>query len=76
MGAVGSVTSTGARGPGDMMEHLLSHIGGNYHPPGPTRIQDLSSTGEQAVCAWPIAPQPISDDLFLTRKENSLFTTN
>ena len=25
MGAVGAVTSTGARGPGDMIKHLLSH---------------------------------------------------
>jgi hypothetical protein len=33
-GAVGAVTSTGARGPGDMMEHLLSHVGGNHHPSG------------------------------------------
>jgi hypothetical protein len=32
VGAVGAVTSTGSRGPGDMREHLLSHVGGNYHP--------------------------------------------
>ena len=35
VGAVGAVTSTGARGPGDMIEHLLSHVGGNHHPLGP-----------------------------------------
>jgi hypothetical protein len=28
---VGEVTSTGARGPGDMVECLLSHVGRNYH---------------------------------------------
>ena len=26
---------TGARGPGDMIKHLLSHVGGNHHPLGP-----------------------------------------
>ena len=31
VGAVEVVTLTGARGPGDMREHLLSHVGGNYH---------------------------------------------
>jgi hypothetical protein len=31
VGAVGAVTSTGARGPGDMRECLLSHVGENYH---------------------------------------------
>jgi hypothetical protein len=56
VGAV-EVTSTGARGPGDMIECLLSHVGGNYHPPGPTRVQDLSLAGDQAVCAKPIVPQ-------------------
>jgi hypothetical protein len=32
MGTVGAVTLTGARGPGDMVEHLPSHVGGSYHP--------------------------------------------
>ena len=32
--AVWVVTSTGARSPGDMVEHLLSHVGGNHHPSG------------------------------------------
>jgi hypothetical protein len=40
------VTSTGARGPGEAIECLPTHVGGNYHPPGPTRVQDLSSTGD------------------------------
>ena len=31
VGAVGAVTSTGARGPGDMRELLPFHVGGNYH---------------------------------------------
>jgi hypothetical protein len=30
VGAVGAVSSTGARGPGDMRECLLSHVGKNY----------------------------------------------
>ena len=41
MKAVGAVTSTGARGSGDMIECLPSHVGGNYHPPGPTGVQDF-----------------------------------
>jgi hypothetical protein len=36
VGAVGAVTLTGARGPGDMVKCLLSHVGGNYHPSGTT----------------------------------------
>jgi hypothetical protein len=48
---VGAVTLTGVRGPGDMMKRLLSHVGGNYHPLGPTKVQDLSSIGDQAVSA-------------------------
>jgi hypothetical protein len=39
VGAVGVVTSTGARGPGDMREYLLSHVGGNYHHRGSTSAQ-------------------------------------
>ena len=51
------VTSTGARGPGDMIEHLLSHVGGNHHPTGVPGVPDLCSTGHQTVCAQPTAPQ-------------------
>jgi hypothetical protein len=47
VGAVGVVTSTGSRGPGDMVKRLLSH--GNYHPLVTTGVQDLSSTGDPAV---------------------------
>jgi hypothetical protein len=35
-GGMEAVTSTGARSPGDMIKGLLSHVGGNYHPSGPT----------------------------------------
>jgi hypothetical protein len=31
VGAVGAVTLTEARSPGDMRERLPSHVGGNYH---------------------------------------------
>ena len=54
--AVGAVTLTGARGSGDMIEHLLSHVGGNHHLSVPG-VPDLCSTGDQAVCAHPTAPQ-------------------
>jgi hypothetical protein len=50
VGAVGAVTLTGARGSGDMIESLLSHVGGNYHPWGCTVVQNLNS-GDQAICA-------------------------
>jgi hypothetical protein len=50
-GLVGALTSIGARGPGDMIEHLPSYVGGNYHPSGSTRVQDLVWTRNQAVCA-------------------------
>jgi hypothetical protein len=53
VGAAGAVTSTGARGPGDMIKYLLSHVGGSHHPPGPTGVQDLCFTIYQAVCALP-----------------------
>jgi hypothetical protein len=49
VGAVAVVTSRGTMGPGDMVEHLLTHVGGNYHPSGSPNIQDLASTGNQAV---------------------------
>jgi hypothetical protein len=48
MGAEGTVTSTGARDPGDMRELLLSHVG-ELSPLGP-RVQHLSSTRDQTVC--------------------------
>jgi hypothetical protein len=52
-GSVGAVgTSTGARGPGDMIEYLLSHWVFQD-----SRPQDLGSTGDQAVCVQPTAPQ-------------------
>jgi hypothetical protein len=54
---MGAVTSTGARGPGDMRDHLPSHVGGNYHPSGSIGVQDLNSSGDQAVCTKPIVPQ-------------------
>jgi hypothetical protein len=41
----GAVTLTGAKVPGDMVEHLLSHVGENYHPSGSPGVQDLASTG-------------------------------
>jgi hypothetical protein len=49
VGAVWAVTSTGARGLGDRVKP--SHVGGSYYPWGSTRVQDLASTGNQAVCA-------------------------
>ena len=55
VGAEGAVTSKGAWVPGDMRELLLSHVG-ELSPPGP-RVQYLASTGNQAVCAQPNAPQ-------------------
>jgi hypothetical protein len=38
VGAVGVVTSTEALGPGDMREHLLSHVG-ELSPSGSTGVQ-------------------------------------
>jgi hypothetical protein len=59
---VGAVTSTGARGPGDMIEHLLSNVGGNHHPldtPGfktyvrlETRLSVCSSLSHIFVCVY------------------------
>jgi hypothetical protein len=46
----GNGLCTGARSPGDMRECCLSHVSENYHPSGTTGVQDLSSTGDQAVC--------------------------
>jgi hypothetical protein len=56
VGTEGAVTSTGAKSPGGMIERLLSHVCGNHHPLGPTEVQDLCSTGDQAACVQPIAP--------------------
>jgi hypothetical protein len=56
-GGCGVVTLTGARGPGDMIKHLPSHVGGNHHPSCSQGVLDLCSTGDQAVCAQPTAPQ-------------------
>ena len=33
------VTLTGSGGPGDMIEHLPSHVGGNFHHQGSTSAQ-------------------------------------
>jgi hypothetical protein len=41
---VGAVTSTGVSGPGDMIEHLLSLVGGNHHP--------LSPRGSRPLLDW------------------------
>jgi hypothetical protein len=50
--AMGAITLTGARGPGDMREHLLSHVSRNELPPlGFSGVHNLSSTGDQTVCA-------------------------
>ena len=55
---LGAVTTTEARGPGDMIEHLLSHVGENHHPSGPQGSRPLL-TGEEAVCVQPTAPHPM-----------------
>ena len=44
--AVGAVTLTGARVPGDMRERLPCHVG----ELSPLWGSDLSSTGDQTVC--------------------------
>jgi hypothetical protein len=45
VGAVGAVTSSEARGPGDMWERLPSHVG-ELSPLGFTGVHNLSSTGD------------------------------
>jgi hypothetical protein len=46
------VTSTGARGPGDMIEHLLSHVGGNHHPLGPSGFKSYAQLENRlSVCS-------------------------
>jgi hypothetical protein len=50
MGAVGAVTSTGARSPGDMRECLPSHVV-ELSRLGLSRVHNFSSTGDQPVCA-------------------------
>jgi hypothetical protein len=47
---VGSVTLTGARGPGDVMEHPPSHGGGNHHPSGPPEFQTFARL-ETRLCS-------------------------
>jgi hypothetical protein len=55
-GAVGAVTSTVARGPGDMIKHLPSHVGGNHHPLGPlgfktyAQLETSLSVGSSLPC--------------------------
>ena len=48
VGAMGTVTETGARVPEDRRELLPFHVG-ELSPPGP-RVQHLSSTGDQTIC--------------------------
>jgi hypothetical protein len=50
VGTVEVVTLTKVRVPGDMVECLSSHVGGNYHSSDSPRVQDLALTGNQAVC--------------------------
>ena len=49
VGAVGGGNFDRSQGPGDMRELLQSHVG-KLSLPGPG-VQDLASTGNQAVCA-------------------------
>jgi hypothetical protein len=50
-GAVRVVTLTEARVPGNMRERLPSHVGELSPLLGCTGVHNLSSTGEQPVCA-------------------------
>ena len=54
VGAVGEVTLTGVRVPGDTRELLPSHVG-ELSPPGPG-VPQPSSTGDQTVCVC--SPMP------------------
>jgi hypothetical protein len=49
-GALGTGTSTGLRNPGDMIEHLLSHVGGNRHPLGPQGSRSLLNWRPVCLC--------------------------
>ena len=44
------VTSIRDRVPGDMVELLPSHVGGNYHTSLSPGVEDLALTGNQAIC--------------------------
>ena len=52
----GCGASIGAEGPEDMIECIPSHIGRNHHTLVPPGVQDLCSTGDQAVYVQPITP--------------------
>jgi hypothetical protein len=58
VGAVGAVTLTGTRGPGDMIECVLSHVGGNHHPLGPPGSRPMLDCRPGCLCA---AHCPISE---------------
>jgi hypothetical protein len=51
------VTLTGANGPGDMREPLLSHVGEKLSPTGPTGIQTGAQLDWRPGCLY-IAPCP------------------
>jgi hypothetical protein len=57
VGTMGAVTSTGARGPEDMSECLPSHVG-ELSPLSFYGVHNLRLTGDQNVCAEPIASHP------------------
>jgi hypothetical protein len=58
----GAVTSTEARDTGDIIEHLLSHVGGNHHTLGPRGSRPLLD-GNKAVCVQLTAPDDKEDKL-------------
>jgi hypothetical protein len=59
--AVEAVTLTGARGPGDMIEYLLFHVGGNHHPLSPLGFKSLSNWRPSCLC---VAHCPTVKDAF------------
>ena len=46
-----TVISPGARGPGDMTEHLLFHVGGNHHPSDSWSSRPLLNWRPGCLCA-------------------------
>ena len=60
MEAVGAVTSTRARAPGDRRECLLSHVGGNYHPSGSTGVQISTRLETRLSVHSPLPCKPLS----------------
>ena len=70
-GGRGAVTSTGARGLGDMIEHLLSHVDGNHHPLG-SQGGDLCSTDWRPGCLCAAqCPTERSVDKILSKRDKS-----